>query len=599
MALTDIELAEKAKAGTLTLGEAIDYGDANADKTGQITYKKNMTTLRNNVPKLGLSLDMPYKDLKNHVQKFTIEGSPKGVKPANRITPLQNLESILRGTDNAPFNRYGVVGVMEKVGSDVEEVMYPKLAGVGSAGGTQRTGLAGERPMRGLLSRADFVGIYKEALPEVAANYNQATADILQYHATTATRPEQLLGLKKADVVIGPDSITVKGKEKTKKDKKGRPELSYSKDSQIGRMLVNNYESSTSKFLFDVTEGEFTDAFKNHITPRLKPFEDVLPLAESRERGPDGKIVTTTTPVTTPSAVRHIIPRFLEQEFNFSKDIVEGIMGHTGASILSKNYTGMVPKRDLSLFLQNPEEFSTTSFGEQARPRIDLSLLSDEDKANIAQEQRDTVIVEQRAARSQAEAVEAEAYAKKTATLAAITPEDIQKAEESAKSLEEARLRGKKAAKTALEPEKADLIPESNPEARARLEQKGFDAGGMADAISKYLGKGAKVVAGAVGLETARQIITEPAAFARDVAIEGAALAAKAPLSFAGALPMILESSPAGTESDVVPDSEFTQNRPEPLADEEQEAMRDTGFVNIDRGPEAASINQDQGFLSR
>ena len=151
----------------------------------------------------------------------------------------------------------------------------------------------------------------------------------------------------------------------------------------------------------------------------------------------------------------------------------------------------------------------------------------------------------------------------------------------------------------ALEPEKADLIPESNPEARARLEQKGFDAEGMADAISKYLNKGAKVVAGAVGLETARQLITEPAAFAKDVAIEGAALAAKAPLSVAGALPMILESSPAGAESDVVPDFEFTQNRPEPLADEEQEAMRDTGFVNIDRGPEAASINQDQGFLSR
>ena len=31
----------------------------------------------------------------------------------------------------------------------------------------------------------------------------------------------------------------------------------------------------------------------------------------------------------------------------------------------------------------------------------------------------------------------------------------------------------------------------------------------------------------------------------------------------------------------------------------EQEAMRDASFLNIDRGPEANSVNQDQGFLSR
>ena len=132
---------------------------------------------------------------------------------------------------------------------------------------------------------------------------------------------------------------------------------------------------------------------------------------------------------------------------------------------------------------------------------------------------------------------------------------------------------------------------EEDPAMKNKLEKAGL--------LNKLLGKGAKVIAGAVGLETARQILTEPAAFAKDVAIEGAALAAKAPLSVAGALPMIFDSSPAGAGSDVVSDSKFTQNRPEPLADAEQEAMRDTGFVNIDRGTEAASINQDQGFLSR
>ena len=154
----------------------------------------------------------------------------------------------------------------------------------------------------------------------------------------------------------------------------------------------------------------------------------------------------------------------------------------------------------------------------------------------------------------------------------------------------------------ALDSEKADLIPESNPEARARLKQKGFDAEGMADAISKYLGKGAKVLAAGIGIETARQIVTEPAAVARDMAIEGALLAAKAPVAVATAASMAME--PKQTAIQTLTEEErknpqFTQNIPEPLADEEQEAMRDTGFVNIDRGPEAASINQDQGFLSR
>ena len=135
----------------------------------------------------------------------------------------------------------------------------------------------------------------------------------------------------------------------------------------------------------------------------------------------------------------------------------------------------------------------------------------------------------------------------------------------------------------------------SNPETKASLDSKGFDAKGMADAI---LGKGAKIVVGAIGLETARQIVTEPAAVARDMAIEGALLAAKAPVALAAAASMAME--PKQTAIQTLTEEErknpqFTQNRPEPLADAEQEAMRDTGFVNIDRGPEAVPINQDQG----
>lgn len=106
--------------------------------------------------------------------------------------------------------------------------------------------------------------------------------------------------------------------------------------------------------------------------------------------------------------------------------------------------------------------------------------------------------------------------------------------------------------------------------------------------------KGAKVVLGALGVETARQIIEEPAAFAKDIAIEGAALAAKAPLSVAGALPAIFDASPAGEGSDIVSEQDKAQVQADFIA------SQDAGFVNIDRGPEeAAPANSNQGFLSR
>lgn len=108
----------------------------------------------------------------------------------------------------------------------------------------------------------------------------------------------------------------------------------------------------------------------------------------------------------------------------------------------------------------------------------------------------------------------------------------------------------------------------------------------LSDIIANFGKKGAKVLAAGLGLETARQIITEPAAFAKDIAIEGAALAAKAPLSVAGALPMILEPKKLGSGE---------------LTDEDRalaEMQKDTGFVNIDRGPEAASDNQEEGFAT-
>ena len=76
----------------------------------------------------------------------------------------------------------------------------------------------------------------------------------------------------------------------------------------------------------------------------------------------------------------------------------------------------------------------------------------------------------------------------------------------------------------------------------------------------------------------------------------------KAPAAVAYAASMAMEPKQTGiqtlTEEELKNPPQLTQNRPEPLADAEQEAMRDTGFVNIDRKPEAAPVNQEKGFAT-
>ena len=238
MALTEIEFVEKLKAGTATVEEAIDF--AKSRPTVSKGAKGRINALISGFKKMGLDITMPYKDLKSDdvLKLFTKEGSPD---KSNRATNLQALENGI----NDLFSRYGISGVMEKVpGSDLEVAMYPKLAGAGTTAGTQRTGMAGERPMRGLLPMEDFIKIYAEAVPMIESEYDQATADLIRYHATTSNRPSQLQKLTKSDVTISGNKITVAGKKVTKTDKKGRPPLSFDLDSATGQLLKRNLDSS-------------------------------------------------------------------------------------------------------------------------------------------------------------------------------------------------------------------------------------------------------------------------------------------------------------------------------------------------------------------
>jgi len=493
MALTDIELGKKAKDGTLTYGEALDYAASKANKN----QKSRINPLINKSDKIGVPLDTLYKDLKKPdiIKLFTVEGS---FDAKSKSYSLQNLEKLVRPV----MERYGAIGAMETVAEGVEEIMYPQLAGAGGLAGTQRTGLAGERPMQGLLPKEELDKIYAEAIPTVEAEYGKATAGLLEYHKATASRPQQLLGLKKSDVTVVGDTITVKGKTTTKTDHKGRPELSFDVNSRLGRILKSNYDTSTSEYLFDVTNGEFTEAFNKHVSPKLEPFANILPAKELKSRGPDGETIRTYTPVTTPSVIRSIVPRYLLEQYNVNENFVEGMMGHVNPSILKKNYAGFIPQKDLPNLIENPADFAGGQFSTDNTPRINIDLLSDEQKAALASEQQTTILAEERAKQSQAAAAEAESYAKRTSTLAAITPEQIQQAEDKSKLMEEAKIRGREAAKQkTIEKPDPTSVEDLSPDLQDKLKKGGFN-------INKFLGKAVSGLAfgpAAVGLTFAQQ----------------------------------------------------------------------------------------------
>lgn len=422
MALTELEFVEKMKAGTATVEEAISF--ARSRPTTSPNAKKRIGTLTSGFKAMGLDVTMPYKDLKDDkvLTLFTKENSPD---KSNRAPNLQALENNIKDL----FSKYGISGIMEKVsGSDLEVAMYPQLAGAGTTAGTQRTGMAGERPMRGLLPMEDFAKMYAEAVPLIQAEYGQATADLAKYHATTSHRPSQLQGLKKSDVTVSNNTITVAGKKVTKTDKKGRPPLTFDLDSPTGQLLKRNLDSTKSEFLFDTSTANFDDAFAKHITPRLEQYSELLPLAEIKVEGPDG-IRLSEKPVTTPSAIRSIVPKIMLDQYNIPEALVQGVMGHVNDSILRKNYAGLAPSTDIPKLLENPSSFAVGDFGTTPK-NINIDLLSDEDRAALIEDQKLTIIEEEKAKRATAGAAIAEAQAKEIKSKASLSPEDIARAAE-------------------------------------------------------------------------------------------------------------------------------------------------------------------------
>lgn len=152
------------------------------------------------------------------------------------------------------------------------------------------------------------------------------------------------------------------------------------------------------------------------------------------------------------------------------------------------------------------------------------------------------------------------------------------------------------------EPTKAEPVKAGpSPELEEQLSRNNLNLG---DIIKNFGKTGLKVLAGAVGVETARQIVTEPAAFAAETAMEVGARVVGLGAAPAAAVPMIMQPT-AITGGEMTPEArmEAIAMEPSDMLDESTEdmermAIADAGFVSRNREPETSPA-PEVGFVTR
>jgi hypothetical protein len=167
----------------------------------------------------------------------------------------------------------------------------------------------------------------------------------------------------------------------------------------------------------------------------------------------------------------------------------------------------------------------------------------------------------------------------------------------------------------AKQPATPASVDEAFPGMADKAVAKGVNTDSLLSKMLDKLGKKTtKVLVGALGVETARQIVTEPAAVAAEVGLEAGARALGLAAAPAAAVPMMLapselasgelrpEDRPADLAGpyagqDFIPAPEVEQGMMQ--RDMARIATQDSGMIpEPDRVPQAAPV-RDEGFLSR
>ena len=136
--------------------------------------------------------------------------------------------------------------------------------------------------------------------------------------------------------------------------------MTYAADSRLGQIIIRNYESSPSQYVFDLTDGEYETAFSTYLSPEFLKYKEKLPFVDAIE-GKESP--STAARISSASVVRSAVPRMLNAEFKVPKDMRQAIMGQKGGETLDRNYEGIVVDEELGSIAEmyafgDPRKFS-------------------------------------------------------------------------------------------------------------------------------------------------------------------------------------------------------------------------------------------------
>ena len=611
------DITTKIKDQTLTIREAIE--GAGKPLT---TSKGAPNKFAKNIEAAGLSLDDPWSSIKD--ESFLRKLNEIGTE--GNFVSLLTVENELRrlsSVGDIPFP-YSDVFSPEGKARGLKDAEGNFLEKASQARRTKKFKAVPEAK-KSLTALTEGISVIKDPRTRAAVSFN----------ALVPLRPGEVAGIKVDDI----DFETGSFKESYRRVNKIRNELDLpevaleiirdaaEKAKAEGREYVfldknvKDPKKATGNFVSKMTTGMKAPG---GVIERFKPFEKAMGRA-----------------VAGASDIRKIIPSIIAMELGYTTE-ASAIMGHASFDETIDGMKGITRKHYVSQIIT--DEGTTAKQALRALQNmygevLGLSTLNEipvsmgVDAAGLTREgaPRLTVIPkgseivgtqiqgtltdadlglmeDVREARSQKLKLEATTAESQRLDLLKDMPEKERAAIEAdeTRRFNEKNIRAEVRAR--LTGEKEDTVPQSDPEARARLEGRGFNAKGLADAINKYLGKAGKAVGAAAVFETARQFVEAPletgAAIAREVAIEGAGLAARLPAGPAAALPMILQPT-AITSGEMTPEARMEAVAMEPAnmldestEDMERMAIADAGFVSRNREPEAAPA-PEAGFITR
>lgn len=562
------DLADKIKNKSLTVGEALDI-------------RKVPASLRKNIEAAGLTMDSPWDSIKDtdFLTKLNEVGSE------SNFTSLNTIENELKAAASAadtPFPYTTVFG----------------------AEGKARKGLGLEKAKQARRTKA-FKGVPEakqslKALTEgIAAIPDPQTRAAVAFNALVPLRPGEVAGIKIDDI----DFETGSFKDAYRRVNKIRNELDLPEVAlEILRDAADVARQEGRDTVFNTTTTKMTKAIniEGGIANRFKPFE--------KDMG---------RPLQGASDIRKIIPSIIANELGYGEE-ASVIMGHKSfddtvdgmKSITRKHYAsqiitgeGTTAKQALRA-LQNMygEVLGLSTLNElPASMGVEAKGLTIEGAPKLAVIPKGAEIVGTQVQGTLTDAdldlIEDVREARSQELKLAATTAEKQRLEletqmgdldeEAIRSREQRRLKAEqirkeeraKFAGPSIENPEPSSFEDLSPELQEKLNRGGFD-------ISKFLGKTAKAIGIGAALETARQFIEEPVATAAELGKEVL-------------LERGLGAGPGAAVSMIMQPTELASGELTPEDRAMAEVQRDTGFIDIDRGPEAAPVNQDQGFLSR